>query len=408
MANIKKVTSSGEKKHLTPLIATTKATAGKKKSSEGPELFPETYTKKLSEDDMAKAKAKAQNERKMANIKKVTSSGEKKHLTPLIATTKATAGKKKSSEGPKHFPETYLDLVSVDTAPASVTNDQIENQGYVEGVENTRSKANIDDYDAILPGAVAVAGIGGGMGTNIWESTNRILSEDGRNSFLNQGIERNNPSIIEDTEETSEHLIKAIVVDDDAIPEAEAVSEESLIHNRRRNRLYRVSGLIIIVIVIVLATSFLSGNAGSSSNKATSVSPTQSASPSIEPSSLPSISPTINFQSKLESLYNGLVDAFDDINSPQYKALQWIEDDSTSGIYSLGFDRNVQRFALVTLYYSLDGDNWVDSKNWLTLKHECDWFSSHQYDYRSYRCLDGNYYSELKLNFNRMRGEAST
>ena len=56
------------------------------KSSDEPELVPETYTKKLTDKDMAEAKTKVKTERKMTNIKQL------------------------SSEGPELFPETYTKI----------------------------------------------------------------------------------------------------------------------------------------------------------------------------------------------------------------------------------------------------------------------------------------------------------
>ena len=90
-----------------------------------------------------------------------------------------------------------------------------------------------------------------------------------------------------DEEEFEEHLIKDVVVDDDAIPEAEAVSEETLVRNRRKNILFCIVGLIIIVITIVLATVLSRKDSASKETQ----SPTQSSIPSMAPSELPSMSP---------------------------------------------------------------------------------------------------------------------
>jgi len=55
-----------------------------------------------------------------------------------------------------------------------------------------------------------------------------------------------------------------------------------------------------------------------------------------------------------------------DPGTPQNNALLWLISNSSS-LESYGEEKQAQRFALATLYYSTNGDNWNDSKHWLTL-----------------------------------------
>jgi Leucine-rich repeat (LRR) protein len=61
-------------------------------------------------------------------------------------------------------------------------------------------------------------------------------------------------------------------------------------------------------------------------------------------------------------------------SSPQSAAARWLADNKNLGNYS--DERKIQRYALATLYYSTNGDNWDDKQNWTTDGDECHgWWS---------------------------------
>jgi hypothetical protein len=60
--------------------------------------------------------------------------------------------------------------------------------------------------------------------------------------------------------------------------------------------------------------------------------------------------------------------AQNDEDSPQAKALAWLQRGSELEMYRL-----YQRYALAVLYFSTDGESWVDSTGWLSDAHECTW-----------------------------------
>ena len=60
-----------------------------------------------------------------------------------------------------------------------------------------------------------------------------------------------------------------------------------------------------------------------------------------------------------------------DTDSSQYKALQWVLNNDT--IYSSDLEV-YQRYALMTLYYSTDGDSWKDNTKWGKSITECYWY----------------------------------
>jgi hypothetical protein len=92
--------------------------------------------------------------------------------------------------------------------------------------------------------------------------------------------------------------------------------------------------------------------------------------------------------------------ALRDTSSPQYTAMQWIRTPNNVGIYN---DRIfLQRYALATLYYSTEGNNWIASDAWLTNATECEWYSSSQQP--ALICDADRNILELNLANNNLRG----
>lgn len=66
-----------------------------------------------------------------------------------------------------------------------------------------------------------------------------------------------------------------------------------------------------------------------------------------------------------------------DKQSAQGRAFDWIVNKTTNPqLDDMEEDTIIRRYALATIYYSTEGDSWVDNTNWLTNLTECDWFSS--------------------------------
>ena len=64
-------------------------------------------------------------------------------------------------------------------------------------------------------------------------------------------------------------------------------------------------------------------------------------------------------------------------NSPQQRAFLWLLKDANLGNYSN--DRKLQRYALATLYYSTNGDEWSENLYWLSEEDECLWFTNQSF-----------------------------
>eukprot|EP00567_Pseudictyota_dubia_P000725 CAMPEP_0197465970 /NCGR_PEP_ID=MMETSP1175-20131217/64811_1 /TAXON_ID=1003142 /ORGANISM="Triceratium dubium, Strain CCMP147" /LENGTH=1021 /DNA_ID=CAMNT_0043001997 /DNA_START=37 /DNA_END=3102 /DNA_ORIENTATION=+ len=59
--------------------------------------------------------------------------------------------------------------------------------------------------------------------------------------------------------------------------------------------------------------------------------------------------------------------------SPQYQALVWLADNDTRQVSVEDTEAIVQRYALAVLYFSTEGEGWVNNTNYLTGRHECEW-----------------------------------
>jgi Leucine-rich repeat (LRR) protein len=59
--------------------------------------------------------------------------------------------------------------------------------------------------------------------------------------------------------------------------------------------------------------------------------------------------------------------------SPQARALRWLEGDVVEP--TMMFWRMRQRYSLAVLFYSLNGQWWLNNSGWLTSSHECSWYS---------------------------------
>jgi len=59
--------------------------------------------------------------------------------------------------------------------------------------------------------------------------------------------------------------------------------------------------------------------------------------------------------------------------TPQNDALNWLASNANLDRYS--DKQKIQRYVLVTLYFSTDGNNWKDQSGWLSDDNECGWYS---------------------------------
>eukprot|EP00980_Cylindrotheca_fusiformis_P007640 scaffold1605_cov141-Cylindrotheca_fusiformis.AAC.3 len=94
--------------------------------------------------------------------------------------------------------------------------------------------------------------------------------------------------------------------------------------------------------------------------------------PSIRPTTSPTVSNHILFDFLVQNSFDG-GRALGNPSSPQYKAFSWLA--KNQNLESYTETRRLQRYAMATLYYSTNGDEWLNNKNWLSDGNECGWYS---------------------------------
>jgi len=115
------------------------------------------------------------------------------------------------------------------------------------------------------------------------------------------------------------------------------------------------------------------------------------ASPTESPTASPTVSPTISLtdpptpitncvegttrEAFLLAIFSEITDVtlLQDDSTPQGKAYDWFVIDDTD-IDVCTYPTLLQRYALVVLYYSTNGKDWINKTDWLSAKNECEWF----------------------------------
>jgi hypothetical protein len=87
----------------------------------------------------------------------------------------------------------------------------------------------------------------------------------------------------------------------------------------------------------------------------------------------PSAYRSINFEEFATTLLPAasLEQVTHDPNSPQGQALEWLQRE-TNGSTMVGW-RMLQRYSLLTVYFSLNGNYWYNRTGWLSASEECSW-----------------------------------
>lgn len=67
-------------------------------------------------------------------------------------------------------------------------------------------------------------------------------------------------------------------------------------------------------------------------------------------------------------------DTLTNLSTPQGMAYQWLLDTDPAQVDPCTYPTVQQRYALATMYYSTNGDDWAETSGWLTGANECMWF----------------------------------
>ena len=156
----------------------------------------------------------------------------------------------------------------------------------------------------------------------------------------------------------------------------------------KRRCIIAIVGLFVLAAVVVGGVCG-SGKCSSSPGFIPSVSPTTVAPTTMVPSLVPSFMPTVsNTSSAMIWFINSVTLSGNFATYPippdssgsatsEERALAWLIQEAPLKLSAENeSDRNrlVQRYALLTLWYSLNGDAWVKNDGWLVAEDECSWY----------------------------------
>lgn len=155
---------------------------------------------------------------------------------------------------------------------------------------------------------------------------------------------------------------------------------------RRRKIQYALLGGLLVIIGVAVGVTV--GTSGSD----------ETPMPSMSPSSAPSTFELDRFEPLLPDYSKSSIL---DEDSPQARAIEWLDSDPDSGAYT-NFQR-LQRFALATLYFATNGKEWVNNGGWVEgfRFDECDWYTGDSDSLES--CADGRF-EAITLDLNSLVG----
>ncbi|CAB9514816.1 Leucine Rich Repeat [Seminavis robusta] len=145
----------------------------------------------------------------------------------------------------------------------------------------------------------------------------------------------------------------------------------------KNHRTMLLAGLGVLLLVVIISVAV---SVGSRSSDQTGEQEAQKIYINVNvtdaPTLAPSGAPTVYYDLGLiAGLPNFTLASFQDQTSPQSLAYRWVSKDPDLSSYNNS--RRLQRFALATLYFATEGEEWND-QNWLhygTEKNECTWFT---------------------------------
>lgn len=232
----------------------------------------------------------------------------------------------------------------------------------------------------VTPGAFAVDGVDGPAvpGTDIDDDTYYIgesypsytpaTTSQAFAAHLAAEDEKDDRDIIEGIENQEDEnldVVEAILSDGDRT-----------FWQKRSTRIGLVIVLVIVIVGVVTGAVVAARDTGSGPAPIPS-NETVSPAPTLMPSASPSMSPTTaDFTGLVAFLANASLDdgaALQVSTSPQYRAAQWLFNNENLSEYAES--QRIQRYALAVVYYSTNGQNWLQKTDWMSDEPECDWFN---------------------------------
>jgi hypothetical protein len=172
------------------------------------------------------------------------------------------------------------------------------------------------------------------------------------------------------------------------IPHATPQDLDAENKRRRRHMLWIVSAVLMALLVVVGIV----------------VGVTVGLDDDTTPQSEPTPSPTSEHWESLQQLFQSVSfdggAALNDTDSPQSRALSWLDENANLNDYPEW--KRIQRYALAVFYYSTRGEKWRESTGWLSDDDECTWWLTHEPN--TPICNQDGAYINISLNKNNLNG----
>lgn len=180
-------------------------------------------------------------------------------------------------------------------------------------------------------------------------------------SFTVDDIDEENPSTSAGPAAMNEEM---------PMEKSEPSTETNHMNALLKNRKFQAITILVVVVILVAVIVPVVLVTQNGSKATTSSSPN----PAPTPQLVDTDTASTEFLEKLKPLLsNDSLDALlNDIDSPQSQSLKWLLE--RSNFQEWPFHRQVQRYAMATIYYAMGGPLWIYRHNWLSNETECQWF----------------------------------
>lgn len=153
-----------------------------------------------------------------------------------------------------------------------------------------------------------------------------------------------------------------------------------------RRKLWGMAAFSILVLIVGITLGVTLGQSNSSESAVPTPSPT-----SVEFAALQALLESVSFDGGA---------SLQEVSSPQYQALKWLEGNANLDDYPDW--KRIQRFVLAVFYHSMNGDEWFDNTGWLSDDEECTWLTLT--DVEMPLCNEKGEYYSLALLENNLEG----
>jgi len=207
------------------------------------------------------------------------------------------------------------------------------------------------------------------------------------------------PDIVQDSPELPTEMAPSPLISAHVVGDEEAAAPQNNVYEAQAlvggvlvflNRRCMIAASIILLVVAATIGGVCGAGLCSSGSKITTVIMTSTSPPTIPstpaPTPKPTPAPTIGPEAQVVvDFINSVTFAVEEITypfqlssaTPEQLALRWLVDEDPLGLSvenKADQNRLIQRYALLTFWYSTNGKAWSANDKWLETEDECTWF----------------------------------